>query len=47
VSDPIDRLRMPASAVADLARAVPDDLVKAIVGDITDARPRRRPLRKV
>jgi hypothetical protein len=32
VSDPIDRLRMPASAVADLA-AVPDDLVKALVED--------------
>ena len=29
----IDRLRMPASAVADMARAVPTDLVKAIVGD--------------
>ncbi len=33
MSDPIDRLRMPASAVADLARAVPDDLVKALVED--------------
>ena len=29
----IDRLRMPPSAVADMARAVPTDLVKAIVGD--------------
>jgi hypothetical protein len=29
----IDRLRMPPSAVADMARAFPTDLVKAIVGD--------------
>ena len=33
MSDPIDRLRMPASAVADLARAVPTDVVKGIVSD--------------
>jgi hypothetical protein len=33
VSDPIDRLRMPAPAVVDLAKAVPDDVVRAIVGD--------------
>jgi len=29
----IDKLAMPKSAVADLARAVPTDLIKAIVGD--------------
>ena len=29
----IDRLQMPQSAVADMARAVPTDLVKAIVRD--------------
>jgi hypothetical protein len=29
----IDRLKMPKSAVEALARAVPDDVVKAIVGD--------------
>jgi hypothetical protein len=33
VTDPIDRLRMPASAVADLAWAVPTDVVKGIVSD--------------
>jgi len=33
VSDPIDRLRLPRSAVDALARAVPDDVVRAIVGD--------------
>jgi hypothetical protein len=29
----IDRLQMPKSAVADMVRAVPDDAVRAIVGD--------------
>jgi hypothetical protein len=33
VSDPIDRLKMPASAVADLVKVVPDQLVKEIVAD--------------
>jgi len=33
VSDPIDRLRMPQSAMADLVKAVPDQLVKEIVAD--------------
>jgi hypothetical protein len=33
VSDPIDCLKMPASAVADLVKAVPDQLVKEIVAD--------------
>ena len=33
MGDPIDKLKMPASAVADLARAVPDDVVRAIVSD--------------
>jgi hypothetical protein len=33
VSDPLDRLKMPASAVADLVKAVPDQLVKEIVAD--------------
>jgi hypothetical protein len=31
----IDKLRMPASAVADMARAVPTDVVKGIVSDNT------------
>jgi hypothetical protein len=29
----IDRLKMPASAVADMARAVPTDVIKGIVSD--------------
>ena len=33
MTDPIDRLRMPKSAVDALAKAVPDDVVRAIVGD--------------
>jgi hypothetical protein len=31
--DPINRLKMPRSAVEALAKAVPDDVVRAIVGD--------------
>ena len=31
--DPIDRLWMPQSAMADLVKAVPDQLVKEIVAD--------------
>ena len=33
MSDPIDRLRMPQSAVVDLVKAVPDQLVKEIVAN--------------
>src|SRR5262249_38572753 len=35
----IDRLRMPASAIADMAKAVPTDLVQAIVRDNRRATP--------
>jgi hypothetical protein len=47
MGDPIDKLKMPASAVEALARAVPDDVVRALLEIIIDVQRPRRLRRKV